>query len=150
MSNLTRESIASHIGSELEEARRAAASARQFAIDCAQNNSISGSGERAVAEQQSDAWQATVSRLEKLHKNIVAVKDTPQRVSLASIAEVDLEGDSFTAVISDINCHLKSDEITVVTPESPLGKALINRASGDSFEYQVGKAKMSARVRRIF
>lgn len=152
MTSYTREKVIEHINKRLQSARHAASQANEFAVECAKNNSISGSGERAVAEQESASWQETVGRFERLHKSVSSQRDIPQRVSLPSIVELDLDGDTFTAVVSDVNCHLQaeSDDLAVVTPESPLGKAIINRAPGDSFEYQVGKAKMSARVRRIF
>lgn len=132
----------------MASARRAAEQARQFAVDCATNNSISGSGERSVAEGQSAAWQATVAKLEKLKRGLGSTSS--ERVSLGALADVEIDGDSFTAVISDTNCLLSEDQVTVVTPQSPLGKVLMGRKSGETVEYQVGNEKVRARVHRIF
>lgn len=150
MTSYTREKVIAHISGRLQLARQAASQAEEFAVECAKNNSISGSGERAVAEQDRDNWGETVNKFERLHKSVVGQKDTPQRVTLPSIAELDLDGETFTAVVSDVNCHLQVDDLAVVTPESPLGKAIMNHGPGDKVEYQAGKTRLSARIRRVF
>jgi len=148
MSIKTRENIIQGIETDLASARRAAEQARQFAVDCANNNSISGSGERAVAEGQSASWQSTVTKLEKLRNGLNSAGSG--RVSLGALADVEIDGESFTAVISDVNCQLSNEGTTVVTPQSPLGKVLLGHGSGETVEYQVGADRVQARIKRIF
>jgi hypothetical protein len=108
--------------------------------------------ERAVAEQESASWQETVGRFERLHKSVSGQKDIPQKSFFTIDCGIRFRRSTFTAVVSDVNCHLQveSDILAVVTPESPLGKAIMDRGQGDKVEYQAGKSKLSARVRRIF
>jgi len=121
MSKISRETIIETIEKDLTEAKKAAEQAREFAVECAKNNSISGSGERSVAEGQNVLWQDAVSKLEKLRTRVVAGNENSGRVSLGALTELDMDdGEKFVAVIADVSCRISLDDATVVTPFSPL------------------------------
>ena len=148
MSRLTREAIIQSVEGDLASARAAAKQAQEFAVECARNNSISGSGERSVAEGQSAAWQETVAKFEKLRQSLGG--GATNRVSLGALAEIEMDGDRFIAVISDVSCQLSNSEVTVVTPQSPLGKVLMGHGQGEAVEYQMGNERVRARVQKVF
>lgn len=150
MPKISRETVIENINRDLVAAKEAAEQAQIFAVECAKNNSISGSGERAAAEDESARWQGTVSKLVMLKKCVEAGSENPERVSLGALTELDMDGDEFVAIISDINCRLSLSDATVVTPQSPLGRVLMGHGQGETVEYQMGNMMMRARIKSVY
>jgi transcription elongation factor GreA len=125
---------------ELEGPRRAAA---VEAIKVARSfGDLSENFEYHAAKNEQGLLEARIRKLrERLHNAVVVEHDTDDHVGAGSIVEiVDEHGEAMEVTISAVGG---------VSPDSPLGRALMGAAVGDSVEVEAPRGSWRATVQTI-
>ena len=134
------------LGRELDVLRQAVASAREGATH-EQAKPENDKDTRALEQSYlAGAQSARVRLLEAADKRLefLDVRDLrpSDPVRLGALVEADVDGVLARYFIADAAGGTKTEvegvEIQVVTPEAPLGQALIGRVAGDVIERNVG------------
>jgi hypothetical protein len=72
----------------------------------------------------------------------VAPDYTGRPIGVGALVEVDMGGDAMLFFIlhcgGGIDLMIEGREVTVITPESPVGSALLDKKEGDSFSFRAG------------
>lgn len=143
MVEVNRNQILEQIRTELEEVRLRAAGAHQTAISFS-SASPSESGDRAKAESDDNFWRDKLSKLTQLEQQLSKGGNT--RVDLGTIAEVEIDGETMTVIYSDLNLQLSSG-LRVLTPSSPIGKAVTGAGEGSSFTVN---SVVPVKIKKVF
>ena len=84
--------------------------------------------------------EANAKRLEFLELRDFSARDP---VALAALVELEVDGERALFFLSPAGGGQKVDvaggTVQVVTPEAPLGQALVGKVAGDGFELRIGK-----------
>ena len=113
-----------------------------------------------LALEASYVAQGQANRAQEIRKSIEIYKQlTPQDandkiIRLTSLVSLeDLEGAAKTVFIGPVEGGLKIDhrgkEIVVITPGSPMGRALIGKRVGDSVEIKVGTDRREYEIAEV-
>ncbi len=77
-------------------------------------------------------------------RGFVAPDYTDHPIGVGALVEVDLGGEAMLFFLlhcgGGIDLMIDGREVTVITPESPVGAALIDKQQGDSFSFRAGSS----------
>ena len=139
MTSAQRDALAAELA-QLEGPRRA--EVVQAIKTAREYGDLSENFEYHAAKNEQGLLEARIRTLrERLHSAVVVEHDTDAHVGVGSIVEVaDEEGESMEVEISAVGG---------VSPDSPLGRALIGAAVGDVVDVEAPRGSWKARVLAI-
>jgi hypothetical protein len=75
-------------------------------------------------------------------RGFVAPDYTGRSIGVGALIEVDMGGDAMLFFLlhcgGGIDLMIEGREVTIITPESPVGAALLDKTQGDSFSFRAG------------
>jgi transcription elongation factor GreA len=110
---------------------------------------LSENGDYHAAKDSQGKMEARIRQLQATLKSaeVVDVKEGVQlTVSAGTIVTIRYEGDDETERFFVGSIEERSEGVDVVSPGSPLGKALIGRAKGDVVEYEPPGGKLRVEI----
>ena len=110
---------------------------------------LSENGDYHAAKDSQGKMEARIRQLQATLKSaqVVDVKEGVQlTVSAGTIVTIRYEGDDETERFFVGSIEERGEGVEVVSPGSPLGKALIGRAKGDSVEYEAPGGKLRVEI----
>ncbi len=137
--------IISHLHKELSQLLVAANNAHLAAID---DQSIAETQYDTLAIEAGYLAEGQSRRVEEIKQAIIEFKNLPERINnslqekciinLGSLVQVSNERSKrhlyfIAPAAAGFRCELNEANITVITPQSPLGNALMNLEEGDEF-----------------
>jgi transcription elongation GreA/GreB family factor len=145
-----KQELVSLLAADLETAERAQQAAREGATH---EEAKPENDKDTRALEQSYVARGQAKRVEELRADLLLVQAMVvrpladgARVSLGALVEIDENGTSSRVLIAPARggTALAGGSVQVVTPSSPLGRALIGKATGDDCDVRV-----AARVREL-
>jgi len=77
-------------------------------------------------------------------RGFVAPDYTGRPIGVGALAEVEMGGDALLFFLlhcgGGIDLAVEGSEVTVITPESPVGAALLDKQPGDAFSFRAGSS----------
>jgi transcription elongation GreA/GreB family factor len=138
--------LATLIGNQLERLRIAT----DKAVDTARkykNASRSEEGDRAHAENSAEVMKQAVMQMELLLREVETSTTEPREVVECPSFVSFVTDRERVALLAKSSCHI--DTLTVISPESPLGKVLLGKKAGDTFQYDVHGRMIAGTIKRI-
>ena len=137
VNQLTREAY-DRLSAELEELTTVGRTKIAQAIEAARAlGDLSENGDYHAAKDEQGRMEARIRQLEALLKNpeIVEERSTTE-VGIGSIVTIRFEGEHDTERYVVGNMAEASGDLHAVSPDSPLGGALIGKTAGQTVEYE--------------
>ncbi len=98
---------------------------------------LSENGDYHAAKEEQGKMEGRIMHLAKLIENAEIVEaGTTDTVTAGSVVEIRYEGDDETEKYLIGSIEERSGDLTVVSPGSPLGEALLERKPGESVTYE--------------
>ena len=100
---------------------------------------LSENGDYHAAKDDQGKMEARVRQLQSILKNAVPVDETAaagESVATGSVVSLRFEGDDDPEVYLVGSIEERRPGLSVVSPNSPLGQALLGHCAGDTVEYQ--------------
>jgi transcription elongation factor GreA len=109
---------------------------------------LSENGDYHAAKEEQGKMEGRILHLARILENAEIVEGAggSDRVELGSIVEIRYEGDDDTETYLIGSIEERHDEHDVISPDSPLGAALMGAKAGDSVSYQAPGGKLSVEV----
>jgi transcription elongation factor GreA len=108
---------------------------------------LSENGDYHAAKNEQGLNEARVRQLEAILKHAVVVETiTADKVETGTIVEVLMEGDDESSTYLIGSIEERGTGYDVISPGSPLGKALLGRAAGDVVTYDAPSGKFAVEV----
>src|SRR4051812_24411337 len=110
---------------------------------------LSENGDYHAAKDDQGRMEARIRQLQAMldHAVIVEAGDSGGAVAAGAVVTIRYEGDDDTEKYLIGSIEERRDDLDVISPGSPLGKALIGRATGDTVEYETPSgAKLKVEV----
>jgi transcription elongation factor GreA len=109
---------------------------------------LSENGDYHAAKDEQGKMEARVRQLQAMLKNaeIVDTSSAGSAVTAGSIVTIRYEGDDDTERYLIGSIEERRDDISVISPGSPLGQALIGRGTGDVVEYEAPGGTLKVEV----
>ena len=109
---------------------------------------LSENGDYHAAKDQQGKMEARIRQLQGLLQDAVVVDatNTDGTVGVGSVVEIRFEGEDDTERYLVGSIEERHDEYEVVSPGSPLGSALMGKASGDTAAYEVNGNSIEVEV----
>lgn len=145
MDGTTKLSLQAHQRLTEELARRSGPVRRQISelIERARElGDLKENGDYHAAKNEQGLNEARIRQLEAMLKEAVIVETTTaERVEAGTVVEVRMEGDDEPSTYLVGSIEERGTGYDVISPASPLGKALLGHAAGDvvTFEAPAGK-----------
>jgi transcription elongation GreA/GreB family factor len=92
--------------------------------------------ERAMKQLETEAFGRRLDEAMQQHKLLKAIDISKKYEFVAPGALVDTSLGAFFIAISADEIEIEGEEYCVVSPESPIGQAMVNRKAGDSFLFR--------------
>jgi transcription elongation factor GreA len=104
-----------------------------------------------AARDDQGRMEARIRQLQSLVDNAVIVdsSQTSDTVAAGSVVALRYEGDEDTDRFLVGSIEERRDDVAVVSPQSPLGQALIGRRKGDVVEYQAPGGNLKVEIVEI-
>jgi len=128
----------------------------------------SATGEESKPENQYDTRALEASylaagqnaRVEELTRSVKNLRELPLRsygggvpIGAGALVEIDCEGDLFTYFVLPGGAGLSAQEggrkIQVLTPDSPLGRLVIGKTEGESFDFTRAGARKEYEILKV-
>jgi len=94
-----------------------------------------------LARGHAQQFQALVADVENL-RAFTAPDFSGRPIGVGALAEVEMGGEAMLFFLlhcgGGIDLTVEDREVTVITPESPVGTALLDKQPGDSFSFRAG------------
>ena len=104
-------------------------------------------GDYHAAKNEQGLNEARVRQLEALIKSAVIVEQaSTDRVEAGTVVEFHMEGDDETSTYLIGSIEEKGRGYDVISPGSPLGKALLGAAPGDVVNYEAPGGKFDVKI----
>jgi transcription elongation factor GreA len=98
---------------------------------------LSENGDYHAAKDDQGKMEARIRQLKAtLDKAVIQKADGGGTVATGSVVEIRYEGDDDTERYLLGSIEERHDELAVISPGSPLGKALLGHVAGDTVEYE--------------
>lgn len=101
---------------------------------------LSENGDYHAAKDSQGKMEARIRQLQAMLGSAVIVEDQPAatngRVGTGTVVTLRYEGDEDVERYLIGSIEERRDDVSVISPNSPLGKALMGKAPGDPVEYQ--------------
>jgi transcription elongation factor GreA len=108
---------------------------------------LSENGDYHAAKNEQGLNEARIRQLEAMLKNAVVVEvTTGDKVETGTVVEVLMEGDDEPSTYLVGSIEERGTGYDVISPRSPLGKALIGRGPGDVVTYEAPSGKFSVEI----
>lgn len=109
---------------------------------------LSENGDYHAAKDDQGKMEARIRQLQAMLKDaeIVDASSTPDAVAAGSIVTIKYEGDDDTERYLIGSIEERRDDVSVISPGSPLGKALVGRGAGDVVEYEAPGGMLKVEV----
>ncbi|WP_284243902.1 GreA/GreB family elongation factor [Thalassotalea insulae] len=144
--------VIEHLKQELTAISAAAKAAHSAAID---EQSIAETQYDTLAIEASYLAQGQSLRAQQLNQAINQIKSlslaTSNKVTLGSLVHLEQaeQGTQWFMILPaapGFRCTIEQQEITVITPDSPVGKSLQGKQIDDEITLQLGTRKVSAEI----
>lgn len=101
-----------------------------------------------AARDDQGRMEARIRQLQSLVDNAVIVdsSQTSDTVAAGSVVALRYEGDEDTDRFLVGSIEERRDDVAVVSPQSPLGQALVGRRKGDVVEYQAPGGNLKVEI----
>jgi transcription elongation factor GreA len=108
---------------------------------------LSENGDYHAAKNEQGLNEARIRQLEALLKHAVVVEGTPaDTVEIGTVVEVLMEGDDEPSTYLVGSIEERGTSYDVISPGSPLGKALLGHAPGDVLTYEAPSGRFSVEI----
>src|SRR5687768_17919534 len=108
---------------------------------------LSENGDYHAAKHEQGLNEARVRQLEAILKHAVVVESTAgDKVDTGTVVEVLMEGDDEPSTYLIGSIEERGSGYDVISPGSPLGKALLGHIAGDVVTYEAPSGKFSVEV----
>lgn len=110
---------------------------------------LSENSEYIEAKEAQSKLEARIFEIEEIVRNAVIIKKPTGKdvIAIGSTFEARKDGKIFRYTI--VGSHEAKPEANLISNESPLGKAFLNRKAGDSVEAQTPKGKVVYKITKI-
>lgn len=102
-----------------------------------------------LARGHAQQFQALAADVHNL-RSFVAPDYTNRPIGPGALVEVDAEGESLLFFLlhcgGGVELDIEGSEVTIITPESPVGAAIVDKAQGDTFSFRAGTSWKVLRV----
>ena len=107
---------------------------------------LSENGDYHAAKDAQGHMELRIRQIEAALRDAVIVDSVEDsgKVTVGSVVVIDFEGDEEQYLVG--STEERRDEHTTITPESPLGSALMGKGTGDEVEWRVGANLFRAKV----
>ena len=111
---------------------------------------LSENGDYHAAKNEQGLNEARVRQLEAILKHAVVVEATAaDKVEAGTIVEVLMDGDDEPSTYLIGSIEERGSGYDVMSPGSPLGKALLGHAAGDVVTYQAPSGKFTVEIMAV-
>ena len=112
---------------------------------------LSENGDYQAAKEEQGRMEGRIARLATILKNHKIIDPTASdgRVSVGVVVELRYEGDSDTERYLVGSIEERKDGVTVVSPTSPLGEALVGAKVGDRVGFEAPGGQLQVEVVNI-
>lgn len=113
---------------------------------------LSENGDYHAAKDDQGKMEARVRQLEAILKTAVIVDEsaaTSASVATGSIVSLRYDGDDDIERFLVGSIEERRDGVSVVSPNSPLGQALLGHAAGDRVEYQAPSGMLKVEIVKV-
>ena len=111
---------------------------------------LSENGDYHAAKDTQGKMEARIRRLQAMLVSAVIVETDPSAeggpIAAGAIVEIRYEGDEATERYLIGSIEEKRDDVSVVSPGSPLGRALLGKSVGDRVSYEAPNGTLSVEV----
>ena len=109
---------------------------------------LSENADYHAAKDDQGRMEGRIRQLQAILENAVIVEtpDDHQTVTTGSVVTLRYEGDDATERYLVGSIEERHDDLSVVSPGSPLGQALMGRTAGDTVEYDAPGGKLRAEI----
>lgn len=108
---------------------------------------LSENGDYHAAKDAQGKMEARVRQLQAMLGSAVIVEGASgDTVATGTIVEIRYEGDEETERYLVGSIEERRDDVAVISPGSPLGKALLGRGAGDVVEYEAPTGKLAVEI----
>ncbi len=110
---------------------------------------LSENGDYHAAKDAQGKMEARVRQLQTMLSSAVIVDDDPASdgvVVAGTVVAIRYEGDEDVERFLVGSIEERRDDVSVVSPGSPLGRALIGRSPGDTVEYEAPNGRLRVEV----
>ncbi len=110
---------------------------------------LSENGDYHAAKDSQGKMEARVRQLQQMLGSAVILDGTAESggaVATGSVVEIRYEGDEDTERYLVGSIEERRDDMAVVSPGSPLGKALLGRKAGETVEYEAPNGKLAVEI----
>jgi len=107
---------------------------------------LSENGDYHAAKDAQGHMELRIRQVEALLRDVVVVDEVENtgRVAVGSTVTIEFEGDEERYLVG--NAEERREGHTTISPESPLGAALMGKTAGAEVEWQVGPNSFTAKV----
>jgi len=96
-----------------------------------------------LARGHAEQFKSLAAEVHNL-RGFVAPDYTGRSIGVGALVEVDMGGEAILFFLlhcgGGIDLAVEGREVTVITPESPVGAALLEKRQGDSFSFRAGSS----------
>jgi len=110
---------------------------------------LSENGDYHAAKDEQGHMEGRIRQLEHILETSEIIESTPEgEVGVGTIVAIVYDGDSEDMAERYLVGHMeeKSGDLDVMSPDSPLGAALLGASAGDSVEYQAPNGVLKVKV----
>ena len=114
---------------------------------------LSENGDYHAAKDDQGKMEARIRQLEATLRSAVVVDETAagaaSTVGAGTVVSLRYEGDEDVERYLIGSIEERHDELAVISPHSPLGRALLGRSAGDVVEYEAPSGKLKVEVVKL-
>ncbi len=109
---------------------------------------LSENGDYHAAKDTQGKMEARIRQLQAMLANAVVVESPPDGdvIGPGSVVQVRYEGEEESERYLVASIEERRDDISVVSPASPLGQALLGRRAGDVVEYEAPGGRLRVEI----
>lgn len=114
---------------------------------------LSENGDYHAAKDDQGKMEARIRQLEATLRGAVVVDqsaaESASTVTAGTVVSLRYDGDDDVERFLIGSIEERHDELSVISPNSPLGKALLGRAAGDVVEYDAPSGKLTVEIVKV-
>jgi len=111
---------------------------------------LSENGDYHAAKNEQGLNEARIRQLEAMLKHAVVVEAiSADKVETGTVVEVIMEGDDEPSAYLIGSIEERGTGYDVISPRSPLGKALLGHAAGDTVTYEAPSGRFQVEIRAV-
>ncbi|HEX4906068.1 MAG TPA: GreA/GreB family elongation factor, partial [Acidimicrobiales bacterium] len=111
---------------------------------------LSENGDYHAAKDQQGKMEARIRQIQGILQDAIVVEDRPSdgSVVVGSVVGIDFGGGDVEKYLVG-HIEERHDELEVLSPDSPLGEALMGKRVGDSAEYEVSGRTLTVQIASV-